>query len=214
MSDSKSAPTYNLYPAVPDHVGDTTPLTHDIRDSPVQQSTHGVVDTPPPYDGPSGSGPSMPNTHPYPQTYGTYGKVHVEDRGSPAIVILPAPIPAERLKDQSAVVVCPHCRQCVLTETETHSGMFFSSFDAVCMNPSYRILLPDTSTIPCIPINTGSATWLSALGLFILGATAWGCCLVPFCIPGLKDVVHVCTNCRHAIARYSRLNKRAVVFDY
>ncbi|RUS20623.1 hypothetical protein BC937DRAFT_94771 [Endogone sp. FLAS-F59071] len=161
MSDSKSTPTYNnIYPAIP-------------------ATAHDTVDTPPPYDGPSNAAGPASGAAPRTQSYGTYSKLPSQDN-NPPIVILPAPIPVEHLKDTPAVVVCPHCNQCILTITEAH---------------------------------TGSATWLSALGLFILGATAWGCCLVPFCIPGLKDVIHVCNNCHQAIARYSRLNSRAVVFD-
>lgn len=32
-----------------------------------------------------------------------------------------------------------------------------------------------------------------------------GCCLIPFCIDSVKDVIHKCPNCGAVIARYNRL---------
>jgi len=31
-----------------------------------------------------------------------------------------------------------------------------------------------------------------------------GCCLVPFCLDGCKDVIHVCPNCRYQISAWRR----------
>lgn len=108
MSDSKSTPN-NIYPALP------------------ATEAHHTADTPPPYDGPSTAGPASGAAPRTPisskQSYGTYSKLPSQD-SNPPIVILPAPIPVENLKDTSAVVVCPHCNQCVLTMTEAHTGMY------------------------------------------------------------------------------------------
>eukprot|EP01084_Bolivina_argentea_P090871 163654_1 len=40
----------------------------------------------------------------------------------------------------------------------------------------------------------GLATWLSVGGLVVM--QCWmGCCLIPLCIDGLKDVEHSCSQC-------------------
>lgn len=50
----------------------------------------------------------------------------------------------------------------------------------------------------------GMATWLSCGGLCLFGC--WlGCCLIPFCVDGLKDVTHHCPNCQRIIGVKSRL---------
>ncbi|XP_020377021.1 lipopolysaccharide-induced tumor necrosis factor-alpha factor homolog [Rhincodon typus] len=50
----------------------------------------------------------------------------------------------------------------------------------------------------------GALTWLSCGGLFLVGC--WlGCCLIPFCIDGLKDVEHFCPNCGANIGACRRL---------
>ncbi|XP_038065960.1 lipopolysaccharide-induced tumor necrosis factor-alpha factor homolog [Patiria miniata] len=50
----------------------------------------------------------------------------------------------------------------------------------------------------------GGAVWLSAAVLLLFGL--WlGCCLIPFCIPALKDTVHVCPICKFTIGKHSQL---------
>lgn len=56
----------------------------------------------------------------------------------------------------------------------------------------------------------GGATVLSIAGLFFLGCTVFGCCLLPLCIPGLKDAEHRCPRCRNELATYSRLERRTM----
>jgi lipopolysaccharide-induced tumor necrosis factor-alpha factor len=51
---------------------------------------------------------------------------------------------------------------------------------------------------------TGTLTWLVA-GILILVGCWLGCCLIPFCVDGCKDVIHSCPNCHQIIGRYKRI---------
>ncbi|KAH9489203.1 hypothetical protein Btru_045596 [Bulinus truncatus] len=51
---------------------------------------------------------------------------------------------------------------------------------------------------------TGTFTWIICCVLFFVGCS-FGCCFIPFCLDGCKDVIHSCPNCRQQIARYSRI---------
>ncbi|NP_001187935.1 lipopolysaccharide-induced tumor necrosis factor-alpha factor homolog [Ictalurus punctatus] len=52
--------------------------------------------------------------------------------------------------------------------------------------------------------NSGTMAWLVCAGLCIIGCM-YGCCLIPFCVDGLKDVTHFCPNCNNAIGSFKRL---------
>ncbi|EDO37753.1 predicted protein [Nematostella vectensis] len=50
----------------------------------------------------------------------------------------------------------------------------------------------------------GALTWLLSGGICLLGG--WlGCCLIPFCLDGCKDVIHTCPNCQAQLGVYRRL---------
>lgn len=51
---------------------------------------------------------------------------------------------------------------------------------------------------------TGTLTWLACLGLCVIGCDA-GCCLIPFCVDSMKDVVHSCPSCGNQIGVYRRM---------
>lgn len=51
---------------------------------------------------------------------------------------------------------------------------------------------------------TGTMTWLVA-GILCFVGLFMGCCLIPFCIDGCKDVVHSCPSCRCTLGRYNRM---------
>ena len=51
---------------------------------------------------------------------------------------------------------------------------------------------------------SGACAWLACLGLFFIGCSG-GCCLIPFCVDGCKDVEHRCPNCQKIVGRYGRL---------
>ncbi|XP_056006831.1 LITAF domain-containing protein-like [Ostrea edulis] len=51
---------------------------------------------------------------------------------------------------------------------------------------------------------TGTVTWLACAITAFVGC--WlGCCLIPFCVDGCKDVVHSCPNCQQVVGRYNRM---------
>lgn len=61
-----------------------------------------------------------------------------------------------------------------------------------------------THIITCTTYQDGTLTWLSAGALLLLGC--WlGCCLIPFCLDGCKDVIHSCPNCHARLGSYRRM---------
>lgn len=51
---------------------------------------------------------------------------------------------------------------------------------------------------------SGLLTWL-IFGALLLFGCWFGCCLIPFCVDGCKDVDHYCPNCNHHFYKYKRL---------
>ncbi|XP_041085918.1 lipopolysaccharide-induced tumor necrosis factor-alpha factor homolog isoform X2 [Polyodon spathula] len=51
---------------------------------------------------------------------------------------------------------------------------------------------------------SGTLTWLLCGGIAIMGCL-YGCCLIPFCIDGVKDLKHWCPNCNRVIGHHKRL---------
>lgn len=49
----------------------------------------------------------------------------------------------------------------------------------------------------------GTLTWLACFFIFLFFPL--GCCLIPFCMDGMKDVVHRCPNCNQQVGRYNRM---------
>ncbi|KAJ2960449.1 hypothetical protein NQZ79_g4211 [Umbelopsis isabellina] len=78
---------------------------------------------------------------------------------------------------------------------------------------SESILCPECGYVGPSKVShkVGGCTVLSIAGLFFLGCTVFGCCLLPLCINGLKDAEHHCPRCRSELATYSRLERRAMI---
>ncbi|XP_033630669.1 cell death-inducing p53-target protein 1 homolog [Asterias rubens] len=50
----------------------------------------------------------------------------------------------------------------------------------------------------------GLMVWLMVGGMILVGL--WlGCCLIPFCIDGIKDTVHTCPNCKHTLGKFTHM---------
>ncbi|KAI1282088.1 Lipopolysaccharide-induced tumor necrosis factor-alpha factor -like protein [Halotydeus destructor] len=70
-------------------------------------------------------------------------------------------------------------------------------YRTTCHNCRQQII---TATTPI----TGGLTWLAATVIAMMGGVL-GCCLVPFCAKGCKDVEHRCPMCHIYIATHKRL---------
>ena len=69
----------------------------------------------------------------------------------------------------------------------------------MCVCPSCHSTITTTTVY-----ETGTLCWVICLIMLLFGL--WlGCCLIPFCVDGCKDVVHKCPNCNALIGRYKRL---------
>lgn len=51
---------------------------------------------------------------------------------------------------------------------------------------------------------TSIAQWVFCLGMFTVGCAA-GCCLIPFCVDGCKDTIHICSHCKVPLGRKTLL---------
>ncbi|XP_048762284.2 LITAF domain-containing protein-like [Ostrea edulis] len=51
---------------------------------------------------------------------------------------------------------------------------------------------------------TGTLTWIIC-GVLILFGLWLGCCLIPFCIDGCKDVIHSCPSCNQTVGKFNRV---------
>ncbi|OZJ06849.1 hypothetical protein BZG36_00044 [Bifiguratus adelaidae] len=104
-----------------------------------------------------------------------------------------------------------------LPDSPTHAPTPLMSPPVVYLPPAIPIeeLRTEPAVILCPHCNTlsltrirhknGAANWLSCIGMLLLGITALGVCLVPFCITSLKDVIHECGHCHQVVGKYKRI---------
>jgi len=81
----------------------------------------------------------------------------------------------------------------------------------VIKNPTFRESPLQTECPKChknvttkLHYSSGTFTWLACLGISFFGGIL-GCCLIPFCVDGCKDVQHECPKCDKIIGRYSKI---------
>ncbi|XP_068176749.1 LITAF domain-containing protein-like [Antennarius striatus] len=55
-----------------------------------------------------------------------------------------------------------------------------------------------------VEYSSGLLTFLVCSGLCIFGFGC-GCCLIPFCVNQLKDVIHTCPTCKTQLGSHNRL---------
>ncbi|ELU16582.1 hypothetical protein CAPTEDRAFT_182700 [Capitella teleta] len=56
-----------------------------------------------------------------------------------------------------------------------------------------------------VSYTSGCLTWVTSAFLCFIGAWVFGGCLIPFCLPGLMDVEHKCSNCGRHVGTYNRV---------
>ncbi|CAL8105373.1 unnamed protein product [Calicophoron daubneyi] len=91
-------------------------------------------------------------------------------------------------------------------------------FHSVIEQPTTMLLVtnlgPDSSYIFCpncqqqvvtrVDYESGAMTWIFCAAITILTGP-FGCCLIPFCIDGCKDVGHYCPVCDARIGSFRRI---------
>eukprot|EP00112_Aurelia_sp_Birch-Aquarium-sp1_P021782 Seg5942.1 transcript_id=Seg5942.1/GoldUCD/mRNA.D3Y31 product="Lipopolysaccharide-induced tumor necrosis factor-alpha factor" protein_id=Seg5942.1/GoldUCD/D3Y31 len=60
------------------------------------------------------------------------------------------------------------------------------------------------SIVTAISYSEGLLVWLMVGMLCIVGLWV-GCCLIPLCVPGLKDVTHSCPSCNAVLGHHKRM---------
>ncbi|CAH1794566.1 unnamed protein product [Owenia fusiformis] len=60
----------------------------------------------------------------------------------------------------------------------------------------------NNSVVTQVEYQSGTCTYIACIGLCLIGCGA-GCCLIPFCMDGCKDVLHTCPQCHQIIGQKS-----------
>ncbi|XP_067032109.1 lipopolysaccharide-induced tumor necrosis factor-alpha factor homolog [Acropora muricata] len=150
---------------------------------------------PPPYNYgaiPTDSGNQPPP--PYPATVGFQGAGKPENYMPPPTHPYPQPQPYQ----------CP-------PQPATTTTIIAQPAQTVFLNMVFgespvSMVCPHCQThiITCTTYQDGTLTWLASGALCLLGCWA-GCCLIPFCLDGCKDVIHSCPNCHSRLGCFRRM---------
>ncbi|XP_022318236.1 lipopolysaccharide-induced tumor necrosis factor-alpha factor homolog [Crassostrea virginica] len=88
----------------------------------------------------------------------------------------------------------------VYTHQPTHFNTILFREFPVAMQCQYCHASVTTST----RYESGTLTWVACFVIAFIGL--WlGCCLIPFCLDGCKDVIHSCPNCHQMLGRFNRM---------
>ena len=87
----------------------------------------------------------------------------------------------------------------VVVQQPVNVNMVFRETPVTMVCPSCHATITTGMTY-----EVGSCAWLACVGLCFIGCD-FGCCLIPFCVDGCKDVHHHCPNCSRTVGRYNRL---------
>ncbi|XP_062610131.1 lipopolysaccharide-induced tumor necrosis factor-alpha factor homolog [Saccostrea cucullata] len=61
-----------------------------------------------------------------------------------------------------------------------------------------------SSILTSLEYEAGTLTWIMCFFLMFIGLFL-GCCFIPFCLDGCKDIAHICPNCKKEVGRYYRI---------
>ncbi|XP_014419699.1 LITAF domain-containing protein [Camelus ferus] len=93
-----------------------------------------------------------------------------------------------------------------------HKTNYASISEQFTRTPRVQSPVPVQSTCPycgnhiitAITPVPGVLTWLLCTGIVLSGCFL-GCCLIPFYVDSLMDVIHLCPVCQQELFRYKRL---------
>lgn len=82
-----------------------------------------------------------------------------------------------------------------------------ASFVMAVRESPVRITCPNCNAdvITATEYEVNWVPWVACVFLVFFGCFL-GCCLIPFCLDSLKDVVHKCPNCKHQISVWRRFS--------
>ncbi|XP_015791626.1 lipopolysaccharide-induced tumor necrosis factor-alpha factor homolog [Tetranychus urticae] len=161
-----------------------------------------TFDRPPPYNPhydnqASGSGPppSVPSFYPPSQPPPEY-------QVQPGYNKSPLPNqqqPVQIAPQQTSIPTVMQTGGATVTNVQIHISDEFGPYSqhAICPKCHQYIVTKTKSVAGCL-------TWLSCLGLFMIGCDLC-CCFIPCCVDSCRDVIHRCPNCGRKVGRFKRM---------
>lgn len=79
----------------------------------------------------------------------------------------------------------------------------------VCMLRSYPAMVDcphcGRRTLTLVEHKAGLMTFAVCVGMCLVPALQFGCCLLPFCVDSMQDIEHRCGACKRVVSTYERL---------